>query len=63
MIGKSLSVECARSLHDKNFVPSLMYGYVTHSIGRDLSKIKAVEMVNLGSMIRIRRIDKVKVKM
>ena len=56
-----LSVECARTIHEVVLVPTLLYGSETVYLKeRDISRIRAVEMDCLRSIVGVRRMDRVR---
>lgn len=57
--GKNINIVRARSLHAGALVPALTYGCESQVyVGQDRSKVTALEMDNLCSIVRIRMIDK-----
>jgi hypothetical protein len=56
---KSLSLECARALHEGVLVPTLLYSNETLTVyERDVSRLQAVEMSLLRNMIGVTRWDR-----
>ena len=60
VIARSLQLECARFWHESLLVPVLTYGSETMIwMGKERTRIRAVQMDNLGGLVGIRRMDKV----
>jgi hypothetical protein len=58
---KSLSIECTRVLHESMLVQTLLYGSeVTVWCPKYRSRVQAVQMDNLRSVLGVRRIDKMR---
>ena len=57
---RALQLECARVFHETLFVPVLMYGNETMFWKeKERSRIRAVQMDNLRSLVVIRKMDRV----
>ena len=56
---RRLQLECAMVLHKSLLVPVLMYDSEMIWREKERSRIRAVQMVNLRSLLGIRRMDKV----
>ena len=57
---RSLQPKCARALHESLLVPTLLYGCKTVIWRKkEKSRIRAVRMGNIKSLLVVRRIDEV----